>query len=190
MENSEEVLKLATRLSIAVTNVFITMRWETIKDDLKGLFSNGPLSQNIENLFFWLFVEIDPKSLERYTSAQYLIDLALKSISIRLHKIFKTDQEFLKKTFKAALGPDAKSGSCPREYLVHSLQNERNKMNSEIESLKKTFNEIISLAKEIGFQVFDEEEYRYNWYYSLSLSRSEVYGYFHREGIPESFIKA
>jgi hypothetical protein len=128
--------------------------------------------------------------LPDYCDVQYVIDFTLQLISVRLQRMF-VYQDVLKKRTIEALGKDkssVKPGISPREYLIHNVIEEKHKTVSEIASLKKLFNEILFLAKEIGFQVFYEEEFRYDWYHALSLSPLEVYNYFKREGIPKSFL--
>ncbi len=128
--------------------------------------------------------------LDDYCVVQYVIDLTLQIIATRLHAIFHRDQVFLREKFSESFGKKAKLGNSSREYLVHYLIGKRNELSSEVESLKQKFNEIISLAGEIGFQVFDEEEFRYDWYYSLALSLPETYSFFQREGIPSLFLSS
>ncbi len=136
------------------------------------------LSQAVLKKYFLGFVE-----------SQYLIDVSLKIISIKLYNLFNKDQKNLRKDFEKMLGVDAKDGCASREYLKHDLQKRRKEINSEIEFLKEKFNEIISSAEDLHFPVFDDDQYRYDWYRVLSLSRSEIRAYFNREGIPNDFLE-
>jgi uncharacterized protein YjfI (DUF2170 family) len=81
--------------------------------------------------------------------------------------------------FSRDLSIYSKPGLTSREQLVYLLS-KKDELETEIVELKGLFNQIIDLAKQLGFQVFDEQEHRYDFYYSLELSRAEVYNYFQR----------
>lgn len=126
--------------------------------------------------------------IERYSEAQYHIDVVLKFICNYLHVLF-INQNTLEKNKKEILSINAGEGCAAREYLLFSLRRE-DELTTIIKNLENYFDEIVNIAKEIGFQVFSEEQYRYSYYRSLSiLSRNEVYAYFQREGIPKAFLE-
>jgi hypothetical protein len=124
--------------------------------------------------------------LNSYSRMQFFIDAGLKTISSRLHVLFK-DEKKLRKKFLEMLGENAKT-TVNREYLLDLLYN-KERLQNEITVLKTHFNDIVQLAKELKFKVFDEQEYRYAWYRVLSLLRLEMIPYIQSAGIPEAFQK-
>lgn len=174
METSEKILKL--------------------KDLLLNCFANPHLSNDLSSGVkrvmdnFYNTASEAKYDFEKYCDLQYIVDYTLQLIARALHGSFD-EQKRSKEFLSTALGTKACYGGMTRESLVTEVV-KKNNVSAKIETLKSLFNELLSAAKDLGLQVFDEEEFRYSWYYSLHISKIEIYRYFQREGVPEAFLKS
>lgn len=167
-----------TRMSELIAAVFKNY------DDQDGLAKRLGISN--KTLFFSFeksFSELVSKAMDNngisdeWIDAQHAINTALQIISFYLNTLFFRDQKDnrvrIEKLLRVEKLANNSITSAPIN-LLDSLRREKKEIAEKIESQKKVFDDLIKLAATLGFDVFDEHEYRYNWYLVLDTSMLEL----------------
>ncbi len=117
-------------------------------------------------------VEPPFQDLYRNARAQSLVDWSLKAIAhILIHDLFQKQKDIRGKIEDMVV--KGKEGSLPRN-LLRDLLREEKKCAETIEQRKKDFDQLMSAAKECGFEVFERDENRFHLYLALEVSFWEI----------------
>lgn len=103
---------------------------------------------------------------------QYLIDFTLHKIAVSLIEkktgLFDVQTAYRNETIKLL----SRKMSLSRKEIINRLRNEI-KLQQAIEEAKRSFQEVISIAKILGYLVLDRED-RYKIYYALNVNYEEI----------------
>jgi hypothetical protein len=107
------------------------------------------------------------ETISSHARAQRLIDIALQLTAVRLLNNLFPQQQDIRKKIERVLGTGG-VGNARRNQLRQLLEEEC-KISAEIEKYKSYFNELLLLAKEVGFEVFERGENRFHIYRALDV---------------------
>lgn len=121
---------------------------------------------NIETLFRLTLGE-----RESFARAQWLIDITLQRIAIRLKELF-TEQSRCRKDLESIR--DIRHKIIIPKHTLRFHLGDFSRVTKEIESWKLHFRELSSSAKELGIEVLEGGEYQYDIYSVLMVDFEEI----------------
>ncbi len=173
MERSESIAKIVDSIYNAVTlEIHRGKLVEGSELAGTGIFvSQVSMKDNIRMMILNVLYLSDDSKKEFRARGQYLIDWSLKVFADILASLFekqKKAREYVEKTIVRG-----ENDSVPRNILRHFLWEERATAEA-IEIRKREFDELLTAAKELGFEVFERSENRYHVYRVLEVNSLEI----------------